>query len=504
MDIPEKEAEFLQKIQKAFKKKVGLKDIEILKKSIDARDKENVKFVYNIQLGTKKKLVGVDNYEKITEAKTRPVVVGSGPAGLFCALVLATVGLSPIVLERGKTSSERVKDVEKFFTSGVLNRESNVQFGEGGAGAFSDGKLTTGIKDPHLKIVLEELVKLGAPEDILIAQKPHIGTDKLIPIIANLRKKIISLGGEFRFNNKVVKIEHIDGKLQSLKVQTPTEVYDIKTDFAVLAIGHSARDTVEMLLENGVNIMAKAFAVGLRIEHKQDFINQSQYGKFSKYLPSAEYKLAVNNSTGRGVYTFCMCPGGLVVGATSEENGVVTNGMSYHTRDLENANSALLVTVSPDDFGHNPLDGINFQRGLEKFAFLAGGKNYFAPVQTVGDFMIDKNSRSLYDVIPSYKPGITLGGFNEVLPPYIVDALKAGLLQMDKKIAGFASATAVLTGVESRSSSPVKIIRGDNFNSNIIGLIPCGEGAGYAGGISSSAVDGIKCAKAVIQCVSSL
>lgn len=499
--------------------KISSKDILsccIAKKSIDARDKSEIKFVYSVDVEIEnedeylniKDISKIEKYEYTIKSSTRkpvkrPVVIGCGPAGLFSALILAQANYSPIIIERGKGVEERKKDVDIFWKDGTLNPESNVQFGEGGAGTFSDGKLTTGIKDVRITKVLKELVNFGAPSEILIEQKPHIGTDNLINILKQMRAKIISLGGEFRFNQKLKGFKEENNKLKYLIIEdiSNENEYTLETDHAIIAIGHSARDTFEMLYKNKIKIEPKSFAVGVRIEHKQDFINKCQYGKFANSnLGSAEYKLSTHLGNGRSVYTFCMCPGGVVVSATSEKNSVVVNGMSYYKRSLQNANSALLVSISPNDFNSsNPLAGIDFQRNLEKAAFILGGSTYKAPAQLVGDFLIDKRTTAFGDIVPTYEPGVEASDLRECLKPFIVDSLKQGIKNMDKKINGFASYDAVLTGVESRSSSPIRIFRSSNFNSNIEGIIPCGEGAGYAGGITSAAVDGIKCAEEIIK-----
>lgn len=493
----------------------------IIKKSIDARDKEKIKFVYSvdIEIEDENKYLDIKNITKVEKFKyevkpinksysNRPVVIGAGPAGMFAALVLAQANLNPIVIERGKDVEKRKKDVDIFWKYGILNEDSNVQFGEGGAGAFSDGKLTTGIKDMRIRKVLQELVDCGAPKEILIDHKPHIGTDKLLTILKSLRKKIISLGGEFRFEHKFVGFNQTNNKLKELiicnNVDKKNHNYTLETEHMVLATGHSARDTFEMLYNNKINISPKSFAIGLRIEHKQSFINKSQYGKFanSPSLGSAEYKLSAHLKNGRSVYTFCMCPGGVVVASASEKDTVVVNGMSYHNRDLENANSAVLVAITPSDFPSNkPLAGVKLQSQLERKAFILGGSNYKAPAQLVGDFLKNKKTTGFGNVIPTYKPGVQPANLTECFNPVIVQSLQQGLLIMNKKIEGFTAYDAVLTGVETRSSSPVRIHRNEKYYSNIDGIIPCGEGAGYAGGITSAAVDGIRCAEKIIEVV---
>lgn len=512
------EDESLLKTKVAKKLKVLEKDIlniKIFKKSIDARRKNNIHFVYTLDVdikdedkilrkystkGVSKAPTYNTEYKKIANSKSkRPIIVGTGPAGLFAGLALSTMGFRPILLERGKCVDERISDVELFWTEGKLNTESNVQFGEGGAGTFSDGKLTTSVKNPKGRIVLEEFVKAGAPEEILYINKPHIGTDKLRNVVKNIRNKIISLGGEVRFNSKVTDLIIEKDGIVGVEINHKDI---LEGNVVILALGHSARDTFKMLYKNGVNMIQKPFSIGVRIEHPQMLINRNQYGKFAnhKKLGAADYKLAAHFDNGRSAYTFCMCPGGVVVAAASEENMVVTNGMSYYARDKENANSALLVGVNPEDYGSDhPLAGIEFQRKWEKLAFTLGGKNYKAPAQKVGDFLNDRPSNSLGNVNATYNLGVTMTDLRKCLPKYVTDTLKLALIEFDKKIKGFASFDAVMTGVESRSSSPVRIIRDENLQSNIKGLYPIGEGAGYAGGIMSAALDGLKVAEEIAK-----
>ena len=489
----------------------------IVKKSIDARKKNDIKFTYCVDVicDKEKKILSrihdkdvkfeeIKEREPITsgdlELKSRPVVVGFGPAGIFAALTLAREGYKPVVYERGEDVDKRTETVDKFWKTGELNLESNVQFGEGGAGTFSDGKLTTRIKDFRCSFVLDELIKGGAPSEIKYESKAHVGTDLLKGVVKNIREEIKSLGGEVHFSSKVEKIEYENGKLKSIVVngkEKPCEAL-------VLAIGHSSRDTYEMLYEQGVSMEAKAFAIGVRIEHPQEVINLSQYGEYYKHhkLHAADYRLTYQSEKlKRGVYSFCMCPGGVVVAAASENGRLVSNGMSYHARDLANANSALVVTVNPEDFeGDSPLRGMEFQRHYESLAFKLGGGDYKAPVQLVGDFMKDRVSTKLGRVIPSYTAGYVFKELKECLPSYVIEALKEGIQNFDKKIKGYGDDDAVLTGIETRTSAPVRIHRNATLEStNVEGLYPTGEGAGFAGGIISAAVDGIKVAEKIIN-----
>lgn len=484
-------------------------DYYIYKKSIDARNKEDIFYNFTIDVKVKneeryKKLKKVKEETKLVirngrKSLLRPVIVGAGPAGLFCALELINNGIKPIVIEQGKRVEERVKDVEDFVKNGKLNVSSNIQFGEGGAGTFSDGKLTTGINDPLCRIVLNEFVNFGAPEQIKYVNKPHIGTDNLVNVIANMRNYILSKGGEFLFSEKVIDFKFEDNRIKSVV----TNFRKIETDTVVLAIGHSARDTFELLYKKNVKMEKKNFSVGVRIEHKQKMINEAQYGNKSKLeLPVAEYKLAYHNrETGRSCYSFCMCPGGFVMASSSEEETIVTNGMSKFARDGENANSALLVNVVPEDFaGDSPLEGMYFQKDLEHKAFVLGGGNYYAPVQKVRDFLDNRKTESFGEIKPTYEPDVTMSNLNEILPEFVAETLKEGIVYFDKKIKGFADDDAVLTGVETRSSSPVRIVRNERLMScSIDGLYPCGEGPGYAGGIMSAATDGIRCAIKIIE-----
>lgn len=498
--------------------KINKKDIKkwnITKKSIDARKKDDVHYTYSLEI----EVINEKNYPKIEKtvettfvkptinrtSSLSPVIIGCGPAGIFAALTLAENGFKPIVIEQGMPVKERKKCVDEFINFGKLNTNCNIQFGEGGAGTFSDGKLTTNINNPLCKKVLTEFCNFGAPEQILYMSKPHIGTDNLIKIIENMRNYIISKGGKFLFNTKFVDFETENNKITSavcLSLNNPSNTFEIPTDTIILAIGHSARDTFEMLKNKNINMKKKNFSVGVRIEHLQEMINKSQYGTTTKLkLPAAEYKLAYHNpETGRSCYTFCMCPGGYVMASSSEKNTIVTNGMSAFARDGINSNSAILVNITPDDFKDvNPLAGMYFQKQLEEKAFILGGNNYFAPIQRIEDFINNIKSEHVGIIKPTYTPGVTLSNLNTILPDFVSNTLKEGIIYFDKKLNGFAHPDSILTGVETRSSSPVTIIRNDNFVSNIDGLYPCGEGAGYAGGIMTAAVDGIKCAHRVMS-----
>ena len=514
--------ESLDNIKPLLLKKLKISEKELIKynifkESIDARRKGKIEFVYTVDVELKnennilkkskiKDVIQVNQKsyidikignEKLTK---KPVVVGSGPAGLFAALVLAQRGYNPILLERGLDVDTRTNDIKKFWESGKFNPKSNVQFGEGGAGTFSDGKLTTRIKDIRCRKVLEELVNFGSPEEILYSYKPHVGTDILKEVVKNIRKEIIRLGGKVKFDSKVTKIEIENNSVKSVTVNNQET---IETQVVILAIGHSARDTYKMLYEQGVKIIQKPFAIGARIEHPQILINKAQYKEFYNHprLGAADYRLVEHTSNGRSIYTFCMCPGGTVIASASEEGQVVTNGMSEHARDEENANSAVLVNVTTQDFeSEHPLAGVYFQEKYERLAFELGGKNYKAPIQLVGDFLNNKVSTKLGTVNPSYKPGYKFVDLSECLPKFVIDTMKEGLLLLDKKLTGFAMEDAILTGVETRSSAPIRIVRDEQSleSVNVNGLYPSGEGAGYAGGIVTAAVDGIKCAEKII------
>jgi hypothetical protein len=483
----------------------------ICKKSIDAR-KDEVFYIYsvNVEVKNQKKQLSRIKNKNIHEIhipagiqtgqykpEKRPIVVGSGPTGLFCALLLAKCGANPLILERGKKIEDRISDIDVFWDKGILDTESNIQFGEGGAGTFSDGKLNTLIKDKEGRgrFVLEEMVKAGAPKEILYMNKPHVGTDRLRAVIINLRKTIESNGGEFRFSEKVIQIESNQSGISA--VVTTKGRYS--SDMVIFAIGHSARDTFSMLNQH-IKITPKPFSIGVRIEHPRKIIDFSQYGSaLDRYdLPSADYKMVHHCKNGRSVYTFCMCPGGIVTGASSEEKGVVTNGMSYYARNGENSNSAILVSVTPEDFGSDhPLSGVEFQRSLERKAYVAGGENYNAPIQLYKDFKSGIPSMGLGEIIPSYQPGVTFSDLRNCLPDYIVDSLIEGIEAFGKKLKGFDRDDALLTGVETRSSSPVRLQRDERMMSSMKRLYVAGEGSGYAGGIMSSAIEGIKVAEII-------
>jgi len=494
-----------------------IKDCRIAKESIDARKKNNIKFNYaiSIKMDNEEKVVERANHKdvKLEEVKydaefefgsremtSRPIIVGMGPAGMFAGLLMAQKGYNPLIIERGEQVEQRTKSINKFWTRAVLNTESNVQFGEGGAGTFSDGKLTTRIKDTRCDFVLDEFVKAGAPGEILYVGKPHIGTDVLKEVVKNIRETIIKLGGEVRFNSKLTDIIIKDKKIKSVIINGE----DFPCDNLILAIGHSSRDTYEMLYKKGVFMSSKPFAMGVRIEHPQDMINENQYGKYANHpmLKGADYKLTyTSGKSGRAVYSFCMCPGGQVVGAASEQGRVAINGMSEYKRDKGNANSAIVVSVGPKDFAtDDPLSGIEFQRYYESLAYQIGGANYNAPVQLVGDFLRGTVSSELGGIKPSYTPGYKYADLTKCLPSYITDAIKEALPKFDHKINGYAREDAVMTGIETRTSAPVRIDRNENFQSiSLEGLFPAGEGAGYAGGIISAAVDGLKIAENIMK-----
>jgi len=499
-----------------------LLDYRIARRGYDARRKSAICLIYTVDLSVRDEAALLRRhagdhhlgpapdvtYRFVAKAPehlpSRPVVIGAGPCGLLAALTLAQMGFHPIVLERGKLVRERTKDTWGFWRRSVLQTESNVQFGEGGAGTFSDGKLYSGIKDPHHhgRKVMEEFVRAGAPEEILTVSKPHIGTFRLVTVVEGLREQIIALGGEYRFQSRVEDLdiaEDADGTRRVRGVVLDTGEH-IATDHVVLAIGHSARDTFAMLERRGVYIEAKPFSIGFRIEHPQSLIDRCRFGDAAgnTLLGAADYKLVHHCRNGRSVYSFCMCPGGTVVAATSEEGRVVTNGMSQYSRAERNANAGIVVGITPEDYPGGPLAGIAFQRHWEEQAFIAGGGTYAAPVQRVGDFLAGRPSTALGAVIPSYKPAVHPTDLSTCLPDYAIAAIREALPAFDRQIRGFAMADAVLTGVETRTSSPVRIRRGETGESlNTRGLFPAGEGAGYAGGILSAGVDGIKTAEAV-------
>ena len=501
-----------ENLLKKVSKKLRINNInsyKIVKKSIDARDKSNIYYVYELDIDTNER-VRVDNKDifntpneeykyEITgtnKLNNRIVIVGSGPAGLFCAYMLSEAGYSPLIIEQGSPIEERVKDVEEFFKTNKLNALSNIQFGEGGAGTFSDGKLNTLVKDKlnRGKKVFEIFIENGAPEEIMYLNKPHIGTDILRKVIVNIRNKIISMGGEFRFNTKMTDINISDGKISSITVNSNEE---IMCDVLVLAIGHSSRDTFKLLYDKGLNMKSKNFAVGFRIEHNQDMINKSQYGSKYKLLPPADYKLTHQCSNGRGVYSFCMCPGGFVVNASSEENRLVVNGMSNYNRDEKNSNSAIVVTVTDKDYGDGVLDGVEFQRKLEEKAYTLGSG--LIPVQKYIDYKSNQESTFLGEVIPNTKGDYKLSNLRSIFSEDINTSIIEGIESFGNKIKGFNRDDSILLGVESRTSSPVIIERDEEFNSSVMGIYPCGEGAGYAGGITTASIDGIKVFEKIIE-----
>lgn len=528
LDIDEDEENIKKKAAKKLKiSEENFKKFKILRESIDARRKNTIKFNYSVEVQCENenkiisKIHGRDalieknkpkekfefGHEKL---KTRPVVIGMGPCGMFAALTLAQNGYAPIVIERGENVDNRTKTVDNFWKTGELNTESNVQFGEGGAGTFSDGKLTTRIKDSRCSSVLDEFVSCGAPEEITYSGKPHIGTDILKKVVKNIRKKIVNLGGEIIFNSRLEDIIVKNDAVSAIVVNGE----EIPAECVILAVGHSSRDTYEMLYKKGVFLEPKPFAIGVRIEHPRNFINESQYGKYkdNPRLKAADYRLSYTTKDKRGVYSFCMCPGGAVVASSSEKERLVCNGMSNYSRDMENSNAAIVVTVNEEDFKNtiglynknisdkNPLIGMEFQRYYEHLTYVNGGGNYNAPLQLVGDFMKDTVSTKIGRVKPSYTPGYKFALLSKCLPSYVISSLKEGMINFDKKITGFMYDDAVMTGIETRTSAPVRIVRGENFESiSLKGLYPSGEGAGFAGGIISAAVDGIKSAESIMK-----
>ena len=478
----------------------GLKQFKILKKSLDARDKNNIFWVYSIAFSDGEPLTPPQNFEKLKKSP-KIAIIGSGPAGLFCALGLLRHGIRPVIIERGEPVEKRRQTITDFFENKKLNVNSNVQFGEGGAGAFSDGKLNTQTNAGFNRDVLELFRQFGAPEEITYLNKPHIGSDNLYKVLQNIRKHIAENGGEYQFNTQFIGFESKNGNIRALKLKnTVTGEESLEeVDCAVLALGHSARDTFEMLNSSGVQMVPRDFAVGVRIEHLSEQIGLSQYGKNHKFLPAADYKL-VSHAGERTAFTFCMCPGGVVIPAASEEGGVVTNGMSLYARDGKNSNSALLVQMRKEDFGEDLFAGMNFQRELERKAFIAGGKTYAAPVQLFKDFAADKVSHSFGQIEPTYAAGTKFAPLNEILPEIVVKTLKVAIPDMGKRLKGFDCSDGLMTGVETRFSSPVRILRGESGESvSFGGLYPCGEGSGYSGGITSSAADGLETAEKIYE-----
>ena len=495
----------------------ALEELVLVRQSIDARKKQDVHYVYTVDVSLKSgeeqavERVGKKNISLVSpkpyvfpEGKRRsgamPVVVGMGPAGLFSALFLARNGIPCVVLERGENVDARTAKVERFWTGGALDPASNVQFGEGGAGTFSDGKLTTGTHDPRIAAVMDALVGAGAPADVKWSHKPHIGTDILRQVVKNIRQELVVLGCDVRFGHCLAGLETGEGGLTGIWVDSDRGRYRLSCDALVLAPGHSARDTFQMLQAAGVPMEQKPFAIGVRIEQDQATVSQAQYGPAWGQLPPSDYKLACHLPTGRSAFTFCVCPGGEVVAAASAPGQVVTNGMSYRARDGKNINGGFLVGVGPEDFpGTDPLAGVRFQEQWEHSAFQLGGENYFAPAQRVEDFLLRQPSQGPGSILPTYRPGVTWTELDRCLPQAVAETLRGALPLMDRKLRGFACPDGVLTGVETRSSSPVRILRDETLQSALRGLYPCGEGAGYAGGIVSAAVDGIRVAEAIAK-----
>ena len=499
LNILKPQNDLIKIAEKNLGKKV--KYFKIIKKSLDARDKNNLFWLYSIAFSSESYMEEVKQFEKI---KTNPkiAVVGSGPAGLCCAIRLVEHGFTPIIIERGGCVDDRTKSVNDFINNRILNENCNVQFGEGGAGTFSDGKLNTQTKDGLNRDVLEIFAKFGAPEEILYLNKPHVGSDILKDVLKNIREYLQNNGARYYFNTLFYGFNFKDGVVKSIKLKNLVEGIEWEEDIdgVVLALGHSSRDTFEMLANHGVEMIAKDFAIGVRIEHLNEKISFAQYGKNYNLLPAADYKL-VSHAHERTVFTFCMCPGGVVIPSSSEKGGVVTNGMSYYTRNGMNSNSALMVQMKASDFGADDLfAGMRFQRKIERRAYELGGKNYNAPVQLFKDFSKDKISQSFGEVIPTYGGGTTFAPLNEVLPKIATEALKAAIPDMGKRLKGFDCPDAVLTGAETRFSSPIKILRDENCRSvSFSNLFPCGEGSGYSGGITSSAADGLKTAENIFN-----
>lgn len=493
-----------------------LDHLTVVRQSIDARNKGDVHYVYTVEVSLPGEEALVRNApgRNVTLAERRPytpppavrrsvlppVVVGMGPAGLFAALFLARNGIPCVVLERGQDVDTRTADVERFWSAGVLDPTSNVQFGEGGAGTFSDGKLTTGTHDPRIGAVIETLIEAGAPGDIQYSHKPHVGTDILRQVVKNIRRELLTLGCEIRFGHRLTGLEVSGGRLTAAEAEGPQGKYLLPCDALVLAPGHSARDTFAMLRDAGVPMEKKNFAIGVRVEHSQQAVSRQQYGPSFPLLPPSDYKLACHLPDGRSAFTFCVCPGGQVVAAASSPGQVVTNGMSLRARDGSNINGGLLVGVGPEDFpGEDVLAGVAFQEQWERAAFQLGGGTFSAPAQRIEDFLAGRPSQGPGSILPTYRPGVTWTQLDGCLPPFVIHTLRQSLPLLDRKLRGFACPDGVLTGVETRSSSPVRILRDEYLQSALRGLYPCGEGAGYAGGIVSAAVDGIRVAEAVAR-----